>query len=116
MWDLVLYCVLAILFVIGFSIYRYRSNGNVVARPAKTMVVLGSGIACSMNLFVGGHTSEMLALLHSLDPSLYTPMVIVSADTDKKSISRYMNENVSDCFFSSFLLVFIRFYNQNDSP
>lgn len=116
MWDLVLCCVLAILFVIGFSIYRYRSNGNVVARPAKTMVVLGSGIACSLNLIVGGHTSEMLALLHSLDPSLYTPMVIVSADTDKKSISRYMNENVSDCFFSSFLLVFIRFYNQNDSP
>ena len=107
MWDLVLYCVLAILFVIGFSIYRYRSNGNVVARQAKTMVVLGSGIACSMNLFVGGHTSEMLARLHSLDPSLYTPMVIVSADTDKKSISRYMNENVSDCFLSPLFLVFI---------
>lgn len=116
MWDLVLCCVLAILFVIGFSIHRYWSNGNVDARPAKTMVVLGSGIACSLNLFVGGHTSEMLALLHSLDPSLYTPMVIVSADTDKKSISRYMNENVSDCVFSSFFLVFIRFYNQNDSP
>lgn len=102
MWDLVLYCVLAILFVISCSIYRYRSNGNVIVRQAKTMVVLGSGIACSLNLFVGGHTSEMLALLHSLDPSLYTPMVIVSADTDRKSISRYMNENVSDCFFSSF--------------
>ncbi|CBK21676.2 uncharacterized protein [Blastocystis hominis] len=57
------------------------------------MVVLGSGTACFLNLFAGGHTSEMLALLHSLDPSLYTPMVIVSADTDKKSISRYMNEN-----------------------
>lgn len=115
MWDLVLCCVLAILFVIGFSINRYWSHGNVDARPAKTMVVLGSGTACFLNLFAGGHTSEMLALLHSLDPSLYTPMVIVSADTDKKSISRYMNENVRASLFLCLIIVCIRLYNQDDS-
>ena len=114
MWDLTLCCILAVVFVICFTINRYWSHGNVDARPAKTMVVLGSGIVFHLTVLLGGHTSEMLALLHSLDPSLYTPMVIVSANTDKKSISRYMNENVSVCVYS-LCLVFVRFNNKDDS-
>lgn len=114
MWDLVLCCILAILFVIAFSINRYWSHGNVNVRPAKTMVVLGSGIECVAALPVGGHTSEMLALLHTLDPSLYTPVVVLSADTDKKSITRFMNETVGDSLFS-LCVVFFRFHSQDHS-
>jgi beta-1,4-N-acetylglucosaminyltransferase len=47
--------------------------------PIKTLVVLGSG----------GHTTEMLQLLSALDPSLYTPLLYVVADTDDTSERRF---------------------------
>ena len=40
--------------------------------PISTVVVLGSG----------GHTTEMLQLLHSLSPDLYQPLTFIVAKTD----------------------------------
>ncbi len=43
-----------------------------------TVVVLGSG----------GHTTEMLQLLQSLNPKLYTPLTFIVAKTDTTSLRR----------------------------
>jgi hypothetical protein len=47
-------------------------------RPLKTLVVLGSG----------GHTTEMLHLIKTLNPDHYYPVVLVVATTDTTSLRR----------------------------
>jgi len=47
-------------------------------RPIPTLIVLGSG----------GHTTEVLALLASLDPEHYAPVAFCMADTDTTSVQR----------------------------
>lgn len=51
---------------------------EVQGHTVKTLMVLGSG----------GHTGEMLQLVKALDPSLYTPRIYVTADSDNNSIDR----------------------------
>jgi len=46
--------------------------------PIPTVVVLGSG----------GHTTEILQLLQSLNPSYYTPLTFIVAQTDTTSLKR----------------------------
>jgi beta-1,4-N-acetylglucosaminyltransferase len=46
--------------------------------PISTVVVLGSG----------GHTTEMLQLLQSLNPDLYQPLTFIVAKTDTTSLRR----------------------------
>lgn len=46
--------------------------------PISTVVVLGSG----------GHTTEMLQLLQSLNPQLYTPLTFIVANSDTTSLRR----------------------------
>ena len=96
--------LLALSFVIAFILILYilweyyRRNGDVNVAIAKTMVVLGSGISCLCELFVGGHTSEMISLIKHLDSKLYNPFVFVYADTDNKSIQRVQDANVHNRF------------------
>ncbi len=59
--------VIAILFLLS-----YKSNDRKLGEKVKTLIVLGSG----------GHTAEMLSLMHTLDLSQYHPRIYVSANTD----------------------------------
>jgi len=54
------------------------SSAKSIAKPLKTLVVLGSG----------GHTTEMLHLIQNLNPDHYEPMVLVVATTDTTSLKR----------------------------
>lgn len=59
-----------------------------VKTALKTMVVLGSG----------GHTTEMIRLVEQLDPTRYSPLVYVVAESDMTSITRvrrHASKNVS---------------------
>ena len=56
----------------------YRDMANKRTKPIKTLVVLGSG----------GHTTEMLHLIQTLDPIRYTPLLYVVATTDSTSERR----------------------------
>ena len=94
MWEVVLSFGATIFILLFFCIQAYRRHGKINVQPAKTMVVLGSGLYLSLHRNIGGHTSEAIALLRSLDPSLYSPLVLVCADTDNKSISKFRSENV----------------------
>ena len=74
---------MVVLFVVSRVIYVLRSIRSEKpdlprTHPVKTLVVLGSG----------GHTTEMLHLLESLKPKLYTPLVFIVADTDTTSMRR----------------------------
>ena len=67
-----------------YEIHQRRSSltrplRGTIGRPIKTLVVLGSG----------GHTTEMLQLLSTVDPSIYTPLLYVLADTDDTSERRF---------------------------
>lgn len=54
--------------------------------PIRTVVVLGSG----------GHTTEMLQLLQSLDPKHYNPLTFIVAQTDTTSMKRVQARNDDD--------------------
>ena len=54
------------------------SSAKSIAKPLKTLVVLGSG----------GHTTEMLYLIQNLNLDHYEPMVLVVATTDTTSLKR----------------------------
>ena len=94
MWEVILSFGATVFILLYFCTQAYKRHGKVNVQPAKTMVVLGSGSSLSVCHKVGGHTSEAIALLRSLDPSLYSPLVLVCADTDTKSISKFRSENV----------------------
>ena len=61
------------LFLRGWS----RSHPLVPGR-VRTVVVLGSG----------GHTTEMMKMISSLDSQIYTPRIYFIAETDKFSLSK----------------------------
>jgi hypothetical protein len=50
-------------------------------KPARTMIVLGSG----------GHTSEMLRMVKDLDPAAYSPLICVHASSDCIILASYSN-------------------------
>mmetsp|Transcript_36823 Transcript_36823/g.37477 ORF Transcript_36823/g.37477 Transcript_36823/m.37477 type:complete len:186 (-) Transcript_36823:143-700(-) len=52
---------------------------------AKTMVIFGSG----------GHTSEMLKLIHKLDATLYSPMFFILAKTDITSFQKIQSSKLT---------------------
>lgn len=70
-----------------YKISKYGASTNGVKphtlRPAKTLVVLGSG----------GHTSEMQCLIKNLPIDRYTPLIAVIANTDTTSQSRIEAED-----------------------
>ena len=84
MWFWVFTVMMVLLVRIIFvltTIQRHRSSLNRLPRsslPVRTLVVLGSG----------GHTTEMLALIKNLDPTLYAPLIYMLATTDDTSERR----------------------------
>ena len=68
----------------GTDLTNETANGQ-SSTKIKTMVVLGSG----------GHTTEMIYLLQELDPSRYSPVVYVLADSDATSLPRLKNHIIA---------------------
>ena len=72
-------CLVAIWLVrVAIVLHRGRSPFPAGQVPLRMMAVLGSG----------GHTAEMLPLLQSLDPAVYTPREYVLAASDSTSAVR----------------------------
>ena len=83
------YCLIILLALLSLRLYIVLPNRITNARvsppgsiqeplrttPASLLVVLGSG----------GHTKEMLTMLHGLDPQHYHPIVFVRAASDTRS-------------------------------
>lgn len=72
--------VLLMLVLRVISVLQGRNGNSRITRssPISTVVVLGSG----------GHTTEMLQLLQSLNPDLYQPLTFIVAKTDTTSLRR----------------------------
>jgi len=68
--------LLLLLRTVRCILLRCRSKGR--QSPVRTLAVLGSG----------GHTAEMCMLLQSLEPARYTPLMLVTADTDSSSATK----------------------------
>lgn len=69
----------------GFS----RTASNKRTRPRKTIICIGSG----------GHTTEMLKLVQTLDFKKYTPRIYIMASSDKISSSKIRAIEGSNCDF-----------------
>jgi beta-1,4-N-acetylglucosaminyltransferase len=87
-WSQISLIVLVSITVILIIFYRLgRRTNKSQPKPARTLIVLGSG----------GHTAEMLALVEGLEPSKYSPLVWVVAETDKTSLPRLQRETATAC-------------------
>lgn len=87
--ELVFVCAACtLLLLVGLVVCRMCFIRPCFTKPARTLVVLGSG----------GHTAEMLALLEGLDSSKYSPVHYVMATSDKTSLPRLQKDHVErDC-------------------
>lgn len=81
MFTYIVHCVLVILTILLIRIFTLiflKRNIDKHIGPAKTLIVLGSG----------GHTTEMLKILHEINKDNYTPRIYVAADSDKNSYNK----------------------------
>lgn len=76
-YSIVLACILIFIRII-YLISTKRDKPGRRSRPAKTMIILGSG----------GHTAEMLRIIRHLDVKNYSPRVYICAQTDKLSTEK----------------------------
>lgn len=99
--------ITTILLIRIFTLIFLKRNIRKCIGPAKTLIVLGSG----------GHTTEMLNLLHEINKDNYTPRIYVAADSDKNSYNKvtefeassadhkfvtiFRSRNVGQSYFSS---------------
>lgn len=81
MFTFVVNCVLVILTILLIRIFTLiflKRNIEKHIGHAKTLIVLGSG----------GHTTEMMKILHEINKATYTPRIYVAADSDKNSYNK----------------------------
>lgn len=99
--------IITILLVRIFTLIFLKRNVEKNIGPVKTMIVLGSG----------GHTTEMMTLLHEINKDNYTPRIYIAADSDRNSqnkviefeakssdykfIKIFRSRNVGQSYFSS---------------
>lgn len=87
LWVISVFCVLIfivifrIVYVIVSTLGGYRQKKKrLPTDKVKTVIVIGSG----------GHTSEMMYLVQSLDPARYSPRLYIMASSDKWSESKIL--------------------------
>ncbi|EFJ41508.1 hypothetical protein VOLCADRAFT_98502 [Volvox carteri f. nagariensis] len=73
-WGIALVCVLTLALRVLYVLFQ-RKPATARTKPAKTLIVLGSG----------GHSAEMLMLLDKMDKARYSPRSYVVAATDRMS-------------------------------
>lgn len=81
MFTFIVHCIVVISTILLIRIVTLiflKRNTEKHIGPAKTLIVLGSG----------GHTTEMLQLLHEINKDNYTPRIYVAADSDKNSYNK----------------------------